>query len=428
MKKNVWTWLPHSSEPVLAGQLEIQNEVGRFVYEKSYMDTDFANPLDPINLRFNKKPTGQSVLDYKGFPGVIVDATPAGYGADRLVAIAKRDLDAFDLLELGSPDGVGAIEVCSDIEKKLKWLPHSLEDLISRLHDLEEDAPSSRAIRRLDDDESTSAGGERPKVTIESEGKLWLAKLQDRGDTQHLPAREFVVMKMAESLGIDIPEIKLIREGHREIFLIERFDRIGSPKNPQRHLFASAHSVLRLPAVAVRGDSCRSYLVFADGMRKWVGKSDALQADLRELWMRMAFNALVGNHDDHPRNHGLINDGRGWRLSKAFDITPLQTFSKSLAMGITASGVTTCSIENLLLATRYFDVNLEEAATWLFEASKYISESWRSQMRQSGVSDSYLDNLAQAFSFSEEVASDISLVEHNVERVKEAHRYPRKRY
>jgi serine/threonine-protein kinase HipA len=27
----------------------------------------------------------------------------------------------------------------------------------------------------------------------------------------------------------------------------------------------------------------------------------------------MAYNALVGNGDEHPRNHGLLNDGTGWR-------------------------------------------------------------------------------------------------------------------
>jgi serine/threonine-protein kinase HipA len=252
--------------------------------------------------------------------------------------------------------------------------------------------------------------------------------LQDRGDTQHLPAREFVVMQMAQSLGINIPEIKLLREGHREIFLIERFDRASDPHKPQRNLFASAHTILRLPSEAVRGDVRRSYLVFADNMRKWIGKGEALQADLRELWKRMAFNALVGNHDDHPRNHGLIYDECGWRLSKEFDITPLQTFSKALAMGITPEGITTCSVENLLLATRYFDIDLEEASSWLLDASKFIADHWRANMRQAKISNSYLEKLSQAFSFAEEVASDISLIESGVELTKEVYRYPRKRY
>lgn len=63
----VWVWLPGSAEPVLAGELA----------------------------------------------GVIRDAKPAGYGADRLDAQAGRALTALELLERGVPDGVGAVEVAT---------------------------------------------------------------------------------------------------------------------------------------------------------------------------------------------------------------------------------------------------------------------------------------------------------------------------
>jgi hypothetical protein len=38
----------------------------------------------------------------------------------------------------------------------------------------------------------THAGGERPKVPLVHWGRLWLAKLQERGDVPHLPARKYV--------------------------------------------------------------------------------------------------------------------------------------------------------------------------------------------------------------------------------------------
>ena len=34
------------------------------------------------------------------------------------------------------------------------------------------------------------------------------------------------------------------------------------------------------------------------------------------------FNVLVGNRDDHLRNHGFIREVSGWRLSPAFDMNP----------------------------------------------------------------------------------------------------------
>jgi len=350
MKTPVWTWLPGNSEPTLAGTLAVNAGRGQFQYQDDYMGMADARPLDPMELRFSRKSTGITILKNGGLPRVIIDSMPAGYGADRLNARHERDLSSLELLELGPPDGVGAIEVCHDIQRKMAWRPSLLSELVEHINDLEDSAPSSRAIRRLLDDGMTSAGGERPKVTLQHEGRLWLAKLQDRGDVPYLPSREFVVMQMAEELDIQVPRILLEQHDGREVFLVERFDRCGDPVQPQRHLFASAHTVLGLEANTTPGDARRSYIVLAEQMRRWITDKADLQMDLQELWRRMAYNALVGNRDDHPRNHGLINDGSGWRLSKAFDITPLPTFVRILAMGVGPDGSQECSPLNLLSA------------------------------------------------------------------------------
>jgi serine/threonine-protein kinase HipA len=34
------------------------------------------------------------------------------------------------------------------------------------------------------------------------------------------------------------------------------------------------------------------------------------------------FNVLVGNRDDHLRNHGFIREPTGWRLAPAYDMNP----------------------------------------------------------------------------------------------------------
>jgi serine/threonine-protein kinase HipA len=36
----------------------------------------------------------------------------------------------------------------------------------------------------------------------------------------------------------------------------------------------------------------------------------------------MVFSICVNNTDDHLRNHGLIRNGSGWRLSPVFDVNP----------------------------------------------------------------------------------------------------------
>ena len=376
MTTPVWTWLPGATAPIQAATLALEAGRGTLRYESAYLGMPQARALDPVALRLSRKAAGIAIVGDGGLPGVILDAMPAGYGADRLHA---RELGALELLALGPPDGAGAIEVCRDIERKLAWRANSLDELVGRIAELEASAPSSRAIRRLLDDGMTSAGGERPKVTLRHDGRLWLAKLQDRGDAPHLPARGYVVMRMAGELDIRVPRLRLERRGGREVFLAERFDRGGDPLKPRRHLFASAHTVLGLqarttpgPRPATPGDPRRSYLVLADRMRRWIRDEQSLQQDLRELWRRMASNALVGNGDDHPRNHGLVDDGAGWRLSPAFDITPLPGFARILAMGVAADGSQEASAPNLLASCAHFGVESRQGAAWLGRAAAHV--------------------------------------------------------
>ncbi|MBP7503504.1 MAG: HipA domain-containing protein, partial [Aquabacterium sp.] len=202
----VWVWLPGRSVPVQAGELVHEHPAG-FRYLPEFLSQQQAVALDPVQLRLKKGHV--PIPKIAGLPFVIQDAKPAGYGQDRLCANAGRDLSAIELLEMGPPDTVGAIEVCTHIEHKLAWRPKPVSALASELDRLEEGSPSSRAIRRVNGDAGTSAGGERPKATFEHEGKLWLVKMQDRGDLPCMPAREFVAMSLARRVGLTVPEIAL---------------------------------------------------------------------------------------------------------------------------------------------------------------------------------------------------------------------------
>lgn len=63
-----------------------------------------------------------------------------------------------------------------------------------------------------------------------------------------------------------------------------------------------------------------SYPRLAEELRR-IGAPDE---DRKELFGRMVFNAVLGNDDDHPRNHAAIFDlaEQRWRLSPAFDVVP----------------------------------------------------------------------------------------------------------
>lgn len=395
----VWVWLPGQNEPTRAGEL-VNGSSSRFIYQPDYTKTAGALALDPVELRISRSAKGTAILGSDGLPGVVRDAKPAGYGEDRLQAMHGGKLDALQLLELGVPDGVGAIEACNDIERKLQWRPKSLADLRQLTEDLEAQEPSSRALRRLNRDLDTSAGGERPKATVVDEGCLWLVKMQARGDRPAMPAREFVTMRLAAQSGLDVAAVKLHTFGAHQVLMVRRFDRGGDPFKPTRKLYASAHTALRLRLDAVKGDPGRSYLGLADRLRIWLkdgadDQRERLGGQLIELWKRMAFNALVGNTDDHALNTGLLFDHvaegcdrMAWRLSPAFDITPnLVTFppkieegpSLSLATGV--DGRSGTSAARLADAAQRMGLNRDDAIQWLMDTAMQVARQWEPMLR-----------------------------------------------
>ncbi|HEY4079876.1 MAG TPA: HipA domain-containing protein [Burkholderiaceae bacterium] len=426
----VWVWLPDRNEPARAGEI-VKAGSTRFIYQSDYIKTDGALALDPVELRISRSSKGTAILGSDGLPGVVRDAKPAGYGEDRLKAIHGDNLDALQLLELGVPDGVGAIEACSDIERKMQWRPKSLGDLQQLTEKLEGHEPSSRALRRLNDDLDTSAGGERPKATLVHEDRLWLVKMQARGDRQAMPAREFVTMRLAEEAELFVAPVKLHTFGAHQVLMVQRFDREGDPFKPTRKLYASAHTVLRLSLSSVKGDPERTYLGLADRLRIWTndGVSDhreRLGLQLVELWKRIAFNALVGNADDHALNTGLLfdrvvagADRRAWGLSPAFDITPNMTGQAqkieegpNLSLATGTDGRSGTSVARLGEAAERMGLNRDDAIKWLIGTAKRIAEQWEPMLRSAAAPivedtarmDRLVDDVRPSFAYSEWLA------------------------
>lgn len=395
----VWVWLPGQDEPTKAGDI-VAGTGSRFIYSPEYLKTAGAVALDPVELRLSRSSRGAAILGSDGLPGVIRDAKPAGYGEDRLRAIHGSNLDALQLLELGVPDGAGAIEACHDLDRKLRWRPKGLGDLQQLTEALELEEPSSRALRRLNDDLDTSAGGDRPKATLVDEGRLWLVKMQARGDRQAMPAREFVTMRLAEQAGLNVAPVKLHTFGVHQVLMVLRFDRDGDPYKPTRKLYASAHTVLRLRMDSVRGDPERSYLGLADRLRIWTNDGaddhrERLAAQLAELWKRMAFHAMVGNTDDHALNTGLLFDRVGedatrmaWGLSPAFDITPNMTGlpqsieeGPQLSLATGTDGRSGTSVKRLADAAGRMGLDREHAMSWLQDTATQVAQQWEPMLR-----------------------------------------------
>ena len=166
----------------------------------------------------------------------------------------------------------------------------------------------------------SSLGGARPKTGIlDKEGNLWIAKFPSKNDGDDIGAWEMVTYELAIQSGIVMAASKAEKfSSNKHTFLTKRFDRAADGK---RIHFASAMTLLGYTD-GTDASSGASYLELVDFISKYGARPEN---DLKQLWRRIVFSICVSNTDDHLRNHGFLLTEKGWGLSPAYDINPVET-------------------------------------------------------------------------------------------------------
>ncbi len=231
----------------------------------------------------------------------------------------------------------------------------------------------------------TSLGGARPKATVAlTSGDLAMAKFPKRtGEDWDVNAWEKVVSDLASAAGIPVPKTQLLRFGARHVLVSKRFDRDGS----YRRGFASAMTMLESHDMEVR-----SYPEIAEViMRHCVDP----RGDLEDLYRRMVFNLLVGNSDDHLRNHGFLRRDTGWELSPAYDINPNPDYRGILATRVAVDN-NRFDLDATLEAAPYFRIS-EAKARATIAATQAATQGWRTLARSYAISTAEIARMEQPF-------------------------------
>ena len=172
----------------------------------------------------------------------------------------------------------------------------------------------------------SSLGGARPKASFtDDDGSLWMAKFPSREDRRDVGAWEYLVHGLAREARIEVPESRLLSlSGARHTFCVRRFDRVAD----SRRMAASAMTLLKRRDAEAGASYLDLALLIQDH-----GAPGAIEADLEQLFRRVVFNVMVGNRDDHLRNHACLRTPGGWRLAPAFDMNPnVEKAEHSLAL------------------------------------------------------------------------------------------------
>lgn len=289
---------------------------------------------------------------FYGLPGLLADSLPDKFGnalIDAWLATQGRTPESFNAVErlcytgargMGAlefepatgprPDRSQKIEIDALVELAAKVLTQR-ENLCASFSDGDGEGALTDILRV-----GTSAGGARAKAVIAWNPKTnevrsgqiaadtgfeyWVLKFdgvagnkdKELEDPKGYGAIEYAYYNMATAAGVTMNECRLFEEGGRRHFMTKRFDRLsGGEKLHMQSLCGLTHYDFNQAG----SYSYEQALLIV----RTLGLS--MEA-MEQQFLRMVFNIIARNQDDHVKNIAFLMDKRGrWALSPAFDVT-----------------------------------------------------------------------------------------------------------
>ncbi|UZS00313.1 type II toxin-antitoxin system HipA family toxin [Chondrinema litorale] len=373
---------------LLKAELSRGEEIFSFEYDSQWLVSGKAQILDP-ELQFFSGP--QYLNNDKPNFGLFLDSSPDRWGRtlmERREIIRSKSLgeQRFRLMESDFLLGVND-------ETRMGALRFKLQESGDFLSNETLETPPFTSIRELEaaslktesDDffndkdaqkwlsllmaPGSSLGGARPKANVkDTDNHLWIAKFPSKNDDKDSGAWEFIAHQMAKNLGITVAKSDArVFSQKRHTFLTKRFDRTN--QNRRIH-FASAMTLLGYKD----GDNYKdgiSYLDIVEIIERYGSDPDN---DIRELWKRIVFSVAISNTDDHLRNHGFLLNERGWKLSPAYDINPIEKGS-GLSLNISEDD-NSLDFDLCMNVADYFRLKKDEANSIIKETKNVVS-GWK---------------------------------------------------
>ncbi|MEM7432638.1 MAG: type II toxin-antitoxin system HipA family toxin [Pseudomonadota bacterium] len=388
-------YVDHDGDTCLVGRCRYvakrRGQSSVFEYDDSWLSRDTAFAIDPANLSLSPDPY-YTRSDASALPGALRDTAPDRWGQQLIRrAIRKagenRSLSEIDyLLAITDHTRIGALRYKREGESNFDHdigeyqVPPliRLPALVNAADAVQRNTESAEDLKLLLN-EGSPLGGARPKsAVIDEDGSLAIAKFPKADDDRSVPHGEVLAMILADAAGVNTARARLVDVAGRPVALVSRFDRAGDARIP----FLSAMSLLDL-----NDGDVATYTDIAEVIRMYCGEPTA---DLHELWRRVVFGILIGNLDDHLRNHGFLFDSvrYAWRLSPAYDLNPVPLAEKAreLTTWVSEEGPD-ADVELAMNAAEYFALKPKEASGIVDEVRDAVSR-WQRTASRIGMSAS----------------------------------------
>jgi serine/threonine-protein kinase HipA len=333
-----------------------QKNYAAFEYDKTFLESgiQLAPMMMPLASEIYAFPTLNKAT-YKGLPGMLADSLPDKFGNDVInqwLAETGRTPESFNAVErlmyVGTR-GMGALEFQPAINENTNdALSLNIEELVElsstilTLKSAQQFELNTDNIASNVDGLSkilavgTSAGGARAKAIIawnESTNQVrsgqidagdgysyWLLKFdgvsnnkdKELADPKGYGRIEYAYHLMALDAGISMSQCRLMEEHGRAHFMTKRFDRTeNGQKLHMQSLCALGHHDFNSPGATSYEQAFLMCNQLGLGM-----------AAKEQLFLRMVFNVLAYNRDDHSKQISFLMDKSGqWQLSPAYDVT-----------------------------------------------------------------------------------------------------------
>ncbi len=423
MKRTIRVCVGDEARPVATLRYDQQGarESATFEYDAMWLADPDRFAIEPAlalvaGPQFHRKTRDGSV-----FHPAIADTEPDGWGK-RVIqrdhakrrqearrageSVATRPLSALDyLLAVDDVSRIGALRF-QDEEGQFQRATDDGRRTTPPLIELAQLLAATRAVETNTETAAdlaylrgrgTSLGGLRPKCTVvDEEGQLSIGKFPSVTDERAVTRGEVLAMRLARRSGLDVADARLIDSDGTPIALIRRFDR---PQGGGRLMYISAATMLG----AEPGDPGEhAYTEVVDALRQ---NGATPQADIEELWRRIAFSILITNVDDHLLNHGFLHVERGlWRLAPAFDLNPFPERVRELKTWVSEEAGPEATIEALMSVVSYFRISTARAKAILAEVEQGVA-GWREEGRSLGMTPADLEAFSDAFEHDERPAA-----------------------
>lgn len=404
------------------GSVIWQNELGYFEYDQHFQRSNIQ--LSPIKMPLNNKSysfSDLSVKTFKGLPGLLADSLPDKFGnrlIDQWLERNARTPESFSPIErlcyIGSR-GMGGLEFRPAVgsikettsEVQLDELVELANKALQEKTELDVPLENSEQGKQEAVEQiilvGTSAGGARAKAVIAWNKKTNVIKTgqapagqgfdyyllkfdgvdgnKDKellADPKGFGLLEYAYYLMAIDAGVKMNECRIFNENGRAHFMTKRFDRLtGGNKLHMQSLCGIAHYDFN--------ESGGYSYEQAMGVMRELGLS---AKEIEQFYVRMVFNVVAVNQDDHTKNISFLMDQSGlWSLSPAYDITYSNGAGWTSRHQMTINGkAKEITIDDLLAVARHGDVSNAKAKKIIKRVVATVA-NWPHYAKVSGLAD-----------------------------------------